>query len=54
VANVARCDVSEFLALAAQIPIRPEFQEYALEKANTALVELKERKIRGAKVLKID
>jgi len=53
VANVARNDVSEFLQLAAEIPIKPEFQEYALEEANTALVELKERKIRGAKVLKI-
>jgi len=33
--------------------IEPEYQEYALEKANTALIELKKRKIRGAKVLKI-
>ena len=53
VANVARRDVSEFLKLAAQIRIKPEFQEYALQDANKALVELKERKIRGAKVLKI-
>ena len=51
VANVARKDVEEFLALAAAIPIRPEVQEYKLEEANTALLELKERKIRGAKVL---
>jgi propanol-preferring alcohol dehydrogenase len=53
VANVARRDVSEFLKLAAEIPIRPEVQEFALEQANQALVELKMRKIRGAKVLKI-
>jgi len=53
VANVARRDVREFLELAAKIPIRPEVQEYPLEGANQALVELKERKIRGAKVLKI-
>ena len=53
VANVARSDVSEFLSLAAEIPIRPEYQEYSLEEANKALVELKERKIRGAKVLRI-
>jgi propanol-preferring alcohol dehydrogenase len=53
VANVARSDVSEFLNLAAEIPIKPEFQEYSLEDANKALIELKERKIRGAKVLKI-
>ena len=50
-ANVARKDVKEFLALAASIPLRPEVQEYKLEEANTALLELKERKIRGAKVL---
>lgn len=53
VANVARRDVSEFLQLAAQIRIRPELQEYPLEEANRALLELKERKIRGAKVLRI-
>jgi len=54
VANVARSDVSGFLALAAEIPIKPEVQEFALEEANAALIELKMRKIRGAKVLKID
>ncbi|MBM4333288.1 MAG: zinc-dependent alcohol dehydrogenase family protein [Deltaproteobacteria bacterium] len=53
VANVARCDVSEFLQLAAKIPIRPEVQEFQLEEANQALLELKQRKIRGAKVLRI-
>jgi len=51
VANVARKDVSEFLQLAAEIPIKPEVEEFALAEANQALVELKERKIRGAKVL---
>ena len=53
VANVARQDVSGFLKLAAEIPIRPEVQQFGLEEANKALLELKERKIRGAKVLKI-
>ncbi|HEV2847079.1 MAG TPA: alcohol dehydrogenase, partial [Thermoanaerobaculia bacterium] len=53
VANVARSDVRELLKLAAEIPIRPEVQEYPLEEANRALRELKERKIRGAKVLRI-
>jgi len=53
VANVARVDVKEFLELAAEIPIKPEFQEYRLEEANMALLELKNRKIRGAKVLMI-
>jgi alcohol dehydrogenase, propanol-preferring len=53
VANVARTDISEFLDLAARIPIRPEVREFALKDANKALLELKERKIRGAKVLKV-
>lgn len=51
VANITRKDVEDFLALASRIPIRPEIQEYALGDANKALLELKERKIRGAKVL---
>ena len=51
VANVARRDVSEFLELAARIPIRPEVQLFPLAGANQALMELKQRKIRGAKVL---
>jgi len=54
VANVAGEDVSEFIKLAAEIPIKPEVQEYSLREANKALLELKEQKIRGAKVLKID
>jgi len=54
VANVARRDLTEFVALAADIPIRPEFQEYPLEDANQALMELKKGLIRGAKVLRIN
>jgi propanol-preferring alcohol dehydrogenase len=53
IANVARSDVAEFLDLAAEIPILPDIQEYALEDANIALQELRNRKIRGAKVLRI-
>ncbi len=53
VANVTRRDVGEFLELAAEIPLIPEVQEFRLEEANDALVELKDGKIRGAKVLKI-
>lgn len=53
VANVARGDVRDFLALAAEIPLRPETQEWPLEAANEALRELKARQIRGAKVLRI-
>ncbi len=54
VANVSRRDVQEFLDLAAEIQIEPEFEEYRLEDANRALLELKERKIRGAKVLRVE
>lgn len=53
VANVTRSDIKELLDLAAEIPIIPEIQEYKLEEANIALTELKNRKIRGAKVLVI-
>ena len=53
VANVTSRDVEEFLRLAAGIPIKPEVQEFALEEANKALLELRERKIKGAKVLRI-
>lgn len=53
VANVARRDVQEFLALAASIPIKPEVEVYPLEAANQALVELKTRRVRGAKVLAV-
>lgn len=53
VANVARSDVRELLALAAEVPLKPETQEFPLEAANQALRELKARQIRGAKVLRI-
>ena len=53
VANVARRDISEFLDLAAGIPLRPHVQEFPMEEANRALCELKEGKIRGGKVLRI-
>jgi alcohol dehydrogenase, propanol-preferring len=51
VANVTRDDVREFLQLAAEAGIKPEFQEYELKDANQALIEMKQGKIRGAKVL---
>ncbi len=53
VANVSRRDVTEFLKLAAEIPLHPTYEEFPLAAANQALLELKERKIRGAKVLRI-
>lgn len=51
VANVTHQDINEFLSLAAQIPIKPVVQTYALEEANQALMELKQGRIQGAKVL---
>jgi propanol-preferring alcohol dehydrogenase len=51
VANVTRNDVSECLRLGAEIPLRPHVTVYRLEQANTALQELKQGRIRGAKVL---
>lgn len=53
VANVTRDDVREFLSIAADAKIKPEFQEYELQDANKALIEMKQGKIRGAKVLRI-
>jgi propanol-preferring alcohol dehydrogenase len=53
VANVSRADVREFLALAAEIPLHPTVEEFPLVDANRALLELKEGKIHGAKVLRI-
>ncbi len=54
VANVARSDVSRFLELADRIPIIPEVETFSLEAANRALLELKNKRIRGAKVLVMD
>jgi propanol-preferring alcohol dehydrogenase len=54
VANVTRRDVREFLQVAAVIHLKPEVQEFGLEEANQALLELKTGKIRGAKVLRIE
>lgn len=54
VANVTRADVREFLELAAKANIKPELQEYELKDANRALIEMKQGKIRGAKVLRIN
>ena len=51
VANVCRSDISEFLLLAAEMGIRPEVQEFELEDANRALIDLKTQRIRGSKVL---
>ncbi len=51
VANITHFDIAEFLPLAARIPIGIEIETYALEEANRALVDLKRKPVRGAKVL---
>jgi alcohol dehydrogenase, propanol-preferring len=51
VANVTRADVREFLQIAADANIKPEYQEYELKDSNQALIEMKQGKIRGSKVL---
>ncbi|WP_437229888.1 zinc-dependent alcohol dehydrogenase family protein [Planctomicrobium sp. SH661] len=53
VANVTYADLSEFLKIAAGIPIRPEVQVYPLSQANQALDDLKHRPVQGAKVLRV-
>ncbi|MCX6003270.1 MAG: zinc-dependent alcohol dehydrogenase family protein [Chloroflexi bacterium] len=53
VANITRKDIEDFLPLAAKIPIVPEVQKFGLEQANEALLLLKQVKIQGAAVLKI-
>jgi len=54
VANISRKDVREFLAMVAEMRIKPVIQKFALEEANEALVQLKTRNILDAKVLKIE
>jgi len=53
VANITRRDAQEFLPLAAEIPIVPEVQEFSLDEANDALIQLKQGQIQGAAVLRI-
>ncbi|MEW5829559.1 MAG: zinc-dependent alcohol dehydrogenase family protein [Chloroflexota bacterium] len=54
VANVTRRDVRGLLQLAAETGLRPEIEEFPLADANRALLELRQGKIRGAKVLRVD
>jgi propanol-preferring alcohol dehydrogenase len=52
-ANITPRDVGEFLALASEMGIRSEVQEFSLEDANRALIEVKAGRIHGAKVLRM-
>jgi propanol-preferring alcohol dehydrogenase len=51
VANLTRRDAEEFLALAADIPLRMHVQIYPLGDANLALSDLRSGRLSGAAVL---
>jgi propanol-preferring alcohol dehydrogenase len=51
VANLTRRDGEEFLALAAQVPVRTTVQVFPLSEANAALDALRSGRVRGAAVL---
>ena len=53
VANVTRKDAQEFLPLAAQIPIVPTVEEFALTQANEVLSAIKHSRLRAAAVLNV-
>ncbi len=53
VANVTSNDVKEFLRIAAEMTLKPEMETYPFEKANQAIMDIKNRKIKGAKILLI-
>jgi propanol-preferring alcohol dehydrogenase len=54
VANLARADAEEFLALAPDVPVRTEVQAYPLSEANHALDDLRAGRVRGAAVLTVE
>jgi propanol-preferring alcohol dehydrogenase len=54
VANVTAYDIECFLEVAAEIPVTPEVQTFALEDANAALQDLRAGQLRGANVLTIN
>ncbi|WP_339612887.1 alcohol dehydrogenase catalytic domain-containing protein [uncultured Rubinisphaera sp.] len=51
VANITHYDISEFLKIASEIPIRPTIKTFPLQEANQALRDLKFSPTRGANVL---
>ena len=51
VANVTRADAREYLALAAQIPVRTQWEEHALPDANRALQRIASGEVQGAAVI---
>jgi propanol-preferring alcohol dehydrogenase len=53
VANFTRTDARQFLALAADLPIRTVVDRYPLADANQALADVKSGTVAGAAVLEI-
>jgi alcohol dehydrogenase, propanol-preferring len=53
VANLTRQDGEEFLALAANVPVKTEVHPFPLKDANKALALLRHGLIQGAAVLQI-
>jgi alcohol dehydrogenase, propanol-preferring len=51
VANLTRRDGAEFMAIAPDVPVRTEVNEYPLAEANRALSDLRQGRFRGAAVL---
>jgi propanol-preferring alcohol dehydrogenase len=51
VANMTRADARDFLALAAQIDLRPHANVFSLENANEALASLRRDEVSGAAVI---
>ena len=51
IANLTRADGEAFLALAPRVPVRTEVVTYPLARANEALADLREGRMRGAGVL---
>ena len=51
VANITREDVTMFLKIASEMPLIPEIQTYAFNDANKALLDLKHKQVKGAKVI---
>ena len=52
VANLTRADAEEFMRLAATVPLDPQVEVFALERANEALERLRRGQLRGAAVLR--
>jgi alcohol dehydrogenase, propanol-preferring len=53
VANLTRRDGEEFLALAPEVPVRTEVQQYALADANHALDDMRSGRVHGSAVLSV-